>query len=478
MQSLTNNAIAWGAFQLQGGWRNIAATAIGYGVVVVVGLTAAAQFATIPVGSIMYRLLMAMLAAQALWLLLFAPSRIQTALRRDLTTGMIESHRLMPLSPARAIVGYLVGPSVQPLALAVMTFFVGCFAANAASVELPRWIVANFLVLELAAIAWIVMGAAAMANAQGAFIAITFILPSVINTRAVHALPGGVLLVPPLVGKTVFEMTGEITRVHVAGFLLHGALAAIFLRAAARKYVRSDATAFTPLMGLGLLACWSVSSIVAMRWWDEVRPAAMRWSTHDVDGLTILFTTVAAAFVGMSAVTKSVWPSRELREERSVATIGIPLGVSLAATAIAILPAAFAAEELWLLPRAQALAYTAVPLLATFLSSCLLAKAFYLHSLSAWMPLAGWLALMCVVPIGYDMTQHALANANDDFAMGALSDLSPIGMLHAVWRRGTSPALLAVAAQFAYVVITGAILAASLAWRKRARAINPNDVAR
>ena len=467
MQALITNAIGWAAFQLQGGWRNIAATAIGYGVIVVLGLTAAGQFATVPVGQIMYTLLMFMLAAQGLWLLLFAPSRIQTAVRRDLTTGMIESHRLMPLSPTRAVLGYLVGPSIQPISLAVMTFFVGCFAASAASVELPRWLIANFLLIELAAFAWVVMGAAAMTNAQGAFIAVVFILPSVINTRAVHALPGGVLLVPPLVGKTVFEMSGELTRVHLAGFLLHGALGAIFLRAAARKYVRSDDTAFTPLMGLGLLGCWAVSSIVAMRCWDEVRPAAMRWSTRDIDGLTILFTTAAAGLIGMSAVTKSVWPKRQADARRWPRRAVMPAGIILAAVTLGLLPAASAGENLWLLPRTQALAYTAIALLATFLCATLLAKAFYIHGINAWMPIVAWLALISFGPIGYDMVQHALTNPSRDFAMAERSDLSPIGMLHAVWRRGAVPVPPAVIAQAAYVAVTAAMLAASLALRKR-----------
>ena len=467
MQPLTNNAIGWAAFQLQGGWRNIAATALGYGVIVVLGLTAAAQFASVPVGQMMYTLLMFMLAAQGLWLLLFAPSRIQTALRRDLTTGMIESHRLMPLSPTRAVLGYLVGPSVQPIALAAMTFFVGCFAASAASVELPRWLIANFLVIELAAFAWVVMGAAAMTNAQGAFIAVVFILPSVINTRAVHALPGGVLLVPPLVGRTVFEMSGELTRVHLAGFLLHGALAAIFMRAAARKYVRTDATAFTPLMGLGLLACWTVSSIVAMRWWDEVRPAAMRWSTRDIDGLTIVFTTAAAGLIGMSAVTKTVWPKRQADERSWPRRVAMPAGNILAALAIALLPAASAADELRRLPPVAALTYTAIPLLATFLCATLVAKAFYIHGINAWMPIVGWLALISFAPIGYDMVEQALATTGREFAMAERSDLSPIGMLHAVWRRGTVPALPAVIAQAAYVGITAVGLAMSLALRRR-----------
>ena len=467
MQPFTNNAIAWAAFQLQGGWRNISATAIGYGVVVVLILTAAAQFATVPVGSIMYHLLLAMLAAQGLWLLVFAPSRIQAALRRDLTSGMIESHRLMPLSPPRAVFGYLVGPTVQPAALALMTFVVGCFAARGASVELPRWIIANFLVLELAAVAWVVMAAAAMTNAQGGFITLTFILPVAVNTRAMHALPGAVLLVPPFVGKTVFEMAGEITRVHVAGFLLHGVIAAIFLRAAARKYVRSDASAFTPMMGLALLACWSASSIVAMRWWPEVRPAALRWRTYDIDGLTILYTTAAAGLLAIAPVTKSVWPSRERREPRKVAAFAEPISAVLLATAIAMLPAFDAGGDLWRLPRTQALTYTAIPLLATLISVCLLAKAFYLHGLNAWMPIAAWLALICIGPIGHDMAQQALADRTSDFAMAAWSDLSPMGMLHAVWRRGEVPAPLAVVAHAAYVGIAGMILASSLALRGR-----------
>jgi hypothetical protein len=83
------------------------------------------------------------------------------------------------------------------------------------------------------------------------------------------------------------------------------------------------------------------------------------------------------------------------------------------------------------------------------------------------MPLAAWLALIWIGPLGYDMGQHALTGGNSEFAMGAWSDLSPMGMLHAVWRRGEMPAPLAVVAHVAYVGIAGVILASSLALRKR-----------
>ena len=96
-----------------------------------------------------------------------------------------------------------------------------------------------------------------------------------------------------------------------------------------------------------------------------------------------------------------------------------------------------------------------------------MAKAFYIHGINAWMPIVGWLALISFAPIGYDMVEQALATTGREFAMAERSDLSPIGMLHAVWRRGTVPALPAVIAQAAYVGITAVGLAMSLALRRR-----------
>ena len=147
----------------------------------------------------------------------------------------------------------------------------------------------------------------------------------------------------------------------------------------------------------------------------------------------------------------------------------MPAAIILAGVAIALLPAASASDNLWLLPRTQALAYTAIPLLATFLCATLLAKAFYIHGINAWMPIVGWLALISFGPIGYDMVEQALATTGRDFAMAERSDFSPIGMLHAVWRRGAAPAPPAVVAHAAYVAVTTAALAASIALRKRLR---------
>ncbi len=479
MQSITNNAITWAAFQLQGGWKNILLTASGYAIVVVGVVVTGAQFATVPIPSLMFNLLMALLAIQAAMLLLFAPSRIQTAVRRDIANGMIESHRLMPLSPTRAVFGYLLGPTIQPAALALATFVAGAFVAHAASVELPRWIVANVLLLEMATVAWIVMGAAAFSNGQGGFIAIMFILPGVLNTQALHVLPGGVLLIPPLVGKTVFEMRADLEPAHAVAFALHGVIAFIFLRAAARKYVRNDAPALTPLMGLGLIACWSAASIAAMRWWPQVQPAALRWSVNEIDGLTIVFTLAAGLLLALSPVTQSVSQSatgmRGQEPEARFASLAEPIAVALLAAVLAMLPAFFAPRELWILPRGEALTHTAVALVTVCLSVGLLAKALYLHHAKGWAMIVAWLMLTWLGPIAYDMVLHTLLDDGSDFVLGRISDLSPLGMLHAVWRRGVNPNGSAIAAQAGYVMLAAVILLVSYALRLRKRQ-NPPEL--
>ncbi len=63
--------------------------------------------------------------AQALLLLLYGPGCIHRAVQRDFQSGMIESHRLAPLSGLRLVVGYLTGPLVQLAALYLVTLVAG-----------------------------------------------------------------------------------------------------------------------------------------------------------------------------------------------------------------------------------------------------------------------------------------------------------------------------------------------------------------
>jgi hypothetical protein len=481
MHMLSDNAIAWAAFRLQGGWKNILLTTIGYAATIVVTVLLMWQFATVPLGGAMYYLLVVLLIIQAGLLLIFSTSRVQAAVRRDVTSGMIESHRLMPLPPTHAVLGYVLGPTIQALAMALATLIVGAFVARAAGVDLPRWLVANFLLLELAVLSWVVMGTAALHNAQAAFLALFFVLPSAFNAEAVHTLPGVILLLPPLTGKTVLEMRGELELVHGGAFLLHGIIALVFIRAAARKYVRSDATALSPLMGLCLLACWSAASVIAMTYWPDVHPSALRWRVHGISGMSVVCTLVAGMLLAMAPLTAAVRAQPGSLRRRMWIDPLVPIGVVLATVAIAVVPAVYA--QLWtnLSSHSADVAFTCVALATVAASASLVARAIYLHGWRAWFLLVLWLMLTCLGPIAYDAAQHALSGETEDFIPGAISHVSPLGAVHGIWVRGVRPGQFAVGGQLTVVALAGMLLLASYAlyrmWARRTESPVPAALA-
>lgn len=58
---------------------------------------------------------------QAVLLFILAPAGIRKAVLRDMQTGMIESHRIAPLSDLKITLGYLIGPAIQSLLLFAAT---------------------------------------------------------------------------------------------------------------------------------------------------------------------------------------------------------------------------------------------------------------------------------------------------------------------------------------------------------------------
>ena len=123
-----DNAIAWAHFRLRGGTRR----AIIF-VLVVLGLTAGGLFLTVEMslGSAndafgMWR--GGILAAELVLMLLIAPGQSGSAVRADITGRLIESHRLMPISGAEAILGYLTGPNLNVLAMFAAAAITGLFA--------------------------------------------------------------------------------------------------------------------------------------------------------------------------------------------------------------------------------------------------------------------------------------------------------------------------------------------------------------
>src|SRR5690349_13982784 len=113
-----NNALAWAHFRLRGGWmRSLSFTgaAMALGAVLIITST---RLNPNDGGRMLWGWTTALLSVQAVCLALYAAGRVGTAIRQDVQSKMIESHRLMPLPPAHAIAGYIVGATGPPLIFA------------------------------------------------------------------------------------------------------------------------------------------------------------------------------------------------------------------------------------------------------------------------------------------------------------------------------------------------------------------------
>src|SRR5437763_8752009 len=95
------NPIAWAQIHLRGGWKSFWPTLIGYTVIIGAGLLLAVRLTGGTPGAL-GAIKTAFTGLQAGLLVIFVSSRVSTAVRQDQTSRMIESHRLMPISPSQA----------------------------------------------------------------------------------------------------------------------------------------------------------------------------------------------------------------------------------------------------------------------------------------------------------------------------------------------------------------------------------------
>jgi hypothetical protein len=112
MSGTMNTAIGWVHFRMRGGARMLLVTTIGYAAVIVaaIGLFLAADAGGVGgPAQVMYGWSVGLLVIQTAVLLLYGGSRIGASIRSDLTTRMIESHRLMPVGRVPAVLSYLLG---------------------------------------------------------------------------------------------------------------------------------------------------------------------------------------------------------------------------------------------------------------------------------------------------------------------------------------------------------------------------------
>jgi hypothetical protein len=208
-----------------------------------------------------------LLVVQGALLIYFSGAAITQAIRRDTDRKIIDSHRLMPLSPRGAVLGYLVGPSITAMEFAAVNFLVGTLCVAESTGNVWRWIFGNVAILCLAVLLWTIM---ACASFLGKNLGILSVVGMAIAAPAAPAIysyvaPVRVLAAPlvasvfdPLMSSPVLETMAPV------GLVVQGLFALIFFCAAVRRYRQDDVPALHTPLAFYLLGTWVMASVIGV----------------------------------------------------------------------------------------------------------------------------------------------------------------------------------------------------------------------
>jgi hypothetical protein len=437
------NPIGWGQFQLRGGWKTFWPTTLGYTVLVGAALMLIVRYSDQTAGAF-FGLKAAFLGLQGGLMVIFVSTRVATAVRQDLTNKMIESHRLMPVSPPQAVLGYLVGPSAQPLALCAANVLLGCWLCSATGTSIPLWLTANAVLLLFAAFAVTLAAFGAFSGRPGGA-AVGWIgsfvgLINILNIGAV--LPAINVLATPLLGSTIFNLSfggADAVEVYAPSTVLQGCIAGVCFAGACRRYRRDDRPALGWDLGLLLLAAWVATSSYGMLSWERVAPSAMRWRPPG-PASQLLGSMISTMLLALAPLAGSAWQSADWHARRAVGDPSAgrrppaPPVVALAAAGITLALAAAG-----LLRGASDRPVHSVLLTGLVLVSFCASTSYVLRILLRvtprfLYPLIVWVMVIYLVPISIDYVRWWLRGAEpNDWTLGTASGFGPVGALLLIW---------------------------------------------
>ena len=440
-----NNALAWAHFRLRGGWvRSLTWTG---GAIALMAILMMGSARADPAGSMRtyFGWASGLLVLQALCLVLFIPGRISNTIRADLTTKMIESHRLMPLPPAHAIAGYIVGAAGQPLVFASANFLLGGTAAVAGGADWRNWIFANGILLLFAAFVWVLCAYIAFGAKLGAgMLFFPLMIPYLSEGGVLALLPGMTVMLSPIIGRTVFDLRNvgmTLPGPFAIAIGAQAAVATICFIAAARKYRSSESIGLDTVLGLCLVIVWTGISFAGLRAWEDFRPRG--WSpvqlAVEVQVVASLLAGMLVALVPIAANAAERVRFRRHEDLRDPAPLARPwalAGVILVATGTLLLipfsPVAPNAIDI----TTDMFARTAVIIVLFLIGLYFLFDWCYAVLGRAGWPMFIWLLLTWGGPIAIDLVRYGLTDSTEAEPIGAAATASPAGALIGVWTAG------------------------------------------
>ena len=263
--SVFDNPIGWAQFKLLGGWKNIAMTAGCYLAIAVAVIVAMIRAIDVPATTIFSNFVSFFLAIQVVVVLLFGTQRVGAAVRADVNAKLLESHRLMPVPPATAVLGYLFGSTIQALSFFLVTVILGGVCVVGAKLRLQSWLFSNLILLVFAVLVWtVIMFFSFRSGGSAIGIVLAMVFMALSRGTPMFMMPALNILVSPMIGNTIFDMRTGMT-IERPSFL-RSSFRSCSLRFILRPPVgatwRDDAIGFDSGLGLILLFIWTTICVV------------------------------------------------------------------------------------------------------------------------------------------------------------------------------------------------------------------------
>jgi hypothetical protein len=434
-----NNPLTWVHFQLRGGWKRALMFTIG-GCIVLGALMMLSVVQTSPMGSYsgaMEGWAQGLLVLQGAILILYVGSAIAQSIRGDITGGLIESHRLMPISAPRAVIGYLLGGGGPALVLASGVIFLDLFAALSSHQPLDRWIMAQAALAGLTALVWLLSASGAFIGRAGGGLLIAFVAIGFFSSGFLFSFfPGLVILILPSFARLSLRSWGGPEALFPISILLQAALVILFFIAAVRRYARDDLTSFGILAALGLVGVWVAMSMLGVEHYSTLVTRSydrMSLGSQCVSTLAILM-LLAVLPVANAARMAARWrTSLAPRRDRLLPLVAI--GACLCLTLIL---------TLWVNRLAQ-LPSTVLVQTLVVVGAWLLAMRFLLGWVykavdGGFMIGFVWTLLVWFAPMVGDVILQSVLHPNDNYVAGSLFAVSPLGALIQIWSNTASAA--------------------------------------
>jgi hypothetical protein len=459
----SNNALAWAHFRLRGGWPRSLAVAggafllLGALIVTMVQLSGTDRDRA----EALWGWTIGLLAIQTGCVVIYIPARISSEIKSDTQSKMMESHRLMPLPPAHAVAGYVMGAAMQPLVFFGGMFLLGALVASASGVQLPRWAFANAVLLVFAMFVWIIGVYSALGGRiGGAVMGAMIVVPWFTQGYVLSLLPGTTVLLSPVIGQSVFDFRGSgftVPPTYAIAFAAQFGFATLCFIGAAREYRRPGEVSLDTMLAMGFFLGWVIISLAALRGWEDFRPRG--WNPGRAETpVQVCASMLAALLLAVGVVAANARERIRWRRHVAIADpyprrrpLPIALIIAIAVAAMLTIPFAPPSTANPMRPTLDLLSRTIAIIAIALIGLYFFFEVAYSFMKKAFGVAIIWLVLTWGAGIIIDGARYAIFEQGQ--SLDVFSKTSPIGALMMLWTRHETDIRLGIGVQIALAII-------------------------